>query len=251
MNADALSLLMGLMLGHLVGDFLLQPLAWVEERYRLRHRSPRLLQHASLHGLLAAGVLLVATAAIPRGLAAVLLGALTVAASHWLIDLTKARLPAGELRWFLLDQAAHLLVLLGLWLAWLASLAPLRELAAWLISPGVLGVAAAYLLVTRPLSIAIALIMQRWSAQLEETGTLASAGARIGVLERLLVLTLVLLDQLTAVGFLLAAKSVLRFGDLRDSRDRKLTEYVLLGTLLSVSSTLVLGMLVRLLLLEG
>ncbi|PRY73645.1 DUF3307 domain-containing protein [Halomonas ventosae] len=251
MSADALSLLMGLVLAHLVGDFLLQPRPWVEERYRLRHRSPRLLQHAGLHGLLAGGVLLVASVAMPRGLATVLLGALTVAASHWLIDLVKARLPAGELRWFLLDQVAHLLVLLGLWLAWLASLAPLRELAAWLTSPTVLGMAAAYLLVTRPLSIAIALVMQRWSEQLEETGTLASAGARIGVLERLLVLTLVLLDQLTAVGFLLAAKSVLRFGDLRDSRDRKLTEYVLLGTLLSVSTTLVLGMLVRLLLLEG
>ncbi len=95
------------------------------------------------------------------------------------------------------------------------------------------------------------MVMQRWSEQLEETGTLASAGARIGVLERLLVLTLVLLDQLTAVGFLLAAKSVLRFGDLRDSPDRKLTEYVLLGTLLSVSTTLVLGMLVRLMLFQA
>ncbi|MDI5892303.1 DUF3307 domain-containing protein [Halomonas rhizosphaerae] len=251
MSANALSLLMGLVLAHLVGDFLLQPRTWVEERYRLRHRSPRLFQHAGLHGLLAGGVLLVASAAMPRGLAAVLLGALAVATSHWLIDLGKARLPAGELRWFLLDQAAHLLVLLGLWLAWLGSLAPLREFVVWLASPTVLGMAAAYLLVTRPLSIAIALVMQRWSEQLEETGTLASAGARIGVLERLLVLTLVLLDQLTAVGFLLAAKSVLRFGDLRDSRDRKLTEYVLLGTLLSVSTTLVLGMLVRLLLLEG
>jgi len=251
MSADVLSLLMGLILAHLVGDFLLQPRAWVEERYRLRHRSPRLLQHAGLHGLLVAGVLLVASAGTPRGLAAVLLGTLVVAASHWLIDLAKARLPADELRWFLLDQATHLLVLLGLWLAWLGSLAPLRELTDWLATPTVLGMAAAYLLVTRPLSIAIALVMQRWSEQLEETGTLASAGARIGVLERLLVLTLVLLDQLTAVGFLLAAKSVLRFGDLRDSRDRKLTEYVLLGTLLSVSTTLVLGMLVRLLLLEG
>lgn len=248
MSAEALSLLMALVLGHLVGDFLLQPRAWVEERYRLRHRSPRLLQHAGMHGLLAGGVLLVASAAAPRGLAAVLLGALAVAVSHWLIDLAKARLPAGELRWFLLDQAAHLLVLLGLWLAWLGSLAPLRELAAWLASPTVLAVVTAYLLVTRPLSIAIALIMQRWSEQLEDTGTLASAGARIGVLERLLVLTLVLLDQLTAVGFLLAAKSVLRFGDLREAQDRKLTEYVLLGTLLSVSTTLVLGMLVRLLL---
>lgn len=251
MSFDPLSLLMGLLLAHLVGDFLLQPSAWVAERYRLRHRSKHLLQHVGLHGLLAGGVLLTASAAQPRGLAAVAIGSLALAASHWLIDLVKARLPAGELRWFLLDQAAHLLVLVALWLAWLGSLAPLRELAAWLVSPTVLGTAAAYLLVTRPLSIAIALIMQRWSEQLEETGTLVSAGARIGVLERLLVLTLVLLDQLTAVGFLLAAKSVLRFGDLRDSPDRKLTEYVLLGTLLSVSTTLVLGMLVRLLLFQA
>ncbi|MFP4137428.1 MAG: DUF3307 domain-containing protein [Halomonas sp.] len=248
MSADGLSLLMALLLAHLVGDFLLQPSSWVEERYRRRHRSRRLLLHAGLHGLLAGGVLVAANVAMPRGTAAVVLGALAVAASHWLIDLAKAQLPAGELRWFLLDQAAHLLVLLGVWLAWLGSLAPLGAFAAWLASPAVLGITAAYLLVTRPLSVAIALVMRRWSEQLEETGTLARAGARIGVMERLLVLTLVLLDQLTAVGFLLAAKSVLRFGDLRDSPDRKLTEYVLLGTLLSVSSTLVLGVLVRLLL---
>lgn len=64
--------------------------------------------------------------------------------------------------------------------------------------------------------------------------------------ERVLVLTLVLLDQLTAIGFLLAAKSVLRFGELRGAQDRKLTEYVLMGTLLSVSTAMVLGLLIRL-----
>ncbi len=52
MSFDPLSLLMGLVLAHLVGDFLLQPSAWVAERYRLRHRSKHLLQHAGLHGLL-------------------------------------------------------------------------------------------------------------------------------------------------------------------------------------------------------
>jgi hypothetical protein len=36
-----------------------------------------------------------------------------------------------------------------------------------------------------------------------------------------------------AVGFLLAAKSVFRFGDLKDDHDRMRTEYVLIGTLLS------------------
>jgi hypothetical protein len=49
------------------------------------------------------------------------------------------------------------------------------------------------------------------------------------------------------VGFLLAAKSVLRHGD---SPDRKLTECVLLGTQLSVTAPMVLGLTVRRLL-EG
>jgi hypothetical protein len=33
--------------------------------------------------------------------------------------------------------------------------------------------------------------------------------------------------------FLLAAKSIFRFGDLKESKDVKLTEYILIGTLLS------------------
>ncbi|RZK66384.1 MAG: DUF3307 domain-containing protein, partial [Pedobacter sp.] len=33
----------------------------------------------------------------------------------------------------------------------------------------------------------------------------------------------------------LAAKSIFRFGDLKDAHDIKLTEYVLIGTLLSFS----------------
>ncbi|SFU94531.1 DUF3307 domain-containing protein [Halomonas korlensis] len=246
MNAADLSLLFGLVLAHLVGDFVLQPGGWVEERYRLKQRSRKLAQHALVHGLLAAGVLMIAVLNAPtRGPFAILLASLALAASHWLIDVAKAHVNPQQLRWFLLDQALHLLVIVTLWLSWIASGQPLVVATVWLMTPQILGLATAYLLVTRPMSIAIALVMRRWNHQLEDTGTLADAGARIGMLERFLVLTLVLLDQLIAVGFLLAAKSVLRFGDLREAQDRKLTEYVLLGTLLSVSATLILGMCVR------
>lgn len=249
MTSHELSLLLGLVLAHLVGDFLLQPRHWVEERFRLRHRSRHLYYHSAVHGGLTVLVLLVATLLLPDspGPAGILIGALGAGISHWLIDLLKARLP-GALRWFLLDQALHLGVLILIWLAWLGSMAPLEALGAWLLSPEVLGVAAAYLIVTRPLSFAIAMVLTPWSRQVEASGTLDQAGAHIGMLERLLVLSLVLLDQLAAVGFLLAAKSVLRYGDLREAGDRKLTEYVLLGTLVSVATTLVLGLTLRLLL---
>ena len=71
-----------------------------------------------------------------------------------------------------------------------------------------------------------------------------AAGQNIGYLERVLVLTFILLNQFAAIGFLLAAKSVFRFGDLRQSEDKKLTEYVMLGTLTSFALTIAVGLLV-------
>lgn len=249
MNAD-LSLLLGLVLVHLLGDFALQPRRWVEARYMRKVRSPQLYLHAALHGglafaVLGAAILTHSTHSTDASLAMALGGAVTVAVSHMAIDLGKSYLSPTRLRWFMLDQALHLLVLLGVWLAWLGSWQPLVAFWQWLFTPQVLGIVVAYVLVTRPLSIVIALVIQRWSAEIDNPGTLIAAGARIGMAERVLVLTLVLLDQLTAIGFLLAAKSVLRFGELRGAQDRKLTEYVLMGTLLSVSTAMVLGLLIR------
>ncbi|WP_016854290.1 DUF3307 domain-containing protein [Halomonas smyrnensis] len=241
MTATALTTLFALILVHLVGDFLLQPRRWVEARQRDKARAGVLYLHAGIHGLLALAVLVVAGI---DSLAAVA-WSVTIAASHALIDLGKAHLDPRRLCWFVLDQALHLIVLLGVWLASLGSLAPLSAALDWLSRPEVMAHAIAYLLVTRPMAIAIALAMRPWSEEVTDPGTLVAAGARIGMLERLLVLTLVVLDELTAVGFLLTAKSVLRFGDLRARRDRKLTEYVLLGTLLSVTATLALGLAVR------
>ncbi|WP_168013133.1 DUF3307 domain-containing protein [Halomonas salinarum] len=241
MTNPEIATLLGLVLAHLCGDFLFQPRKWVDSRQQHKHFSRALYLHAGLHGLLVTLVLALAGG----GAGMLVVSVLVVAISHALIDLGKAHLVPSRLRWFLLDQLLHLLVLLGVWLTWLGSLQPLVEVAAWMTTPPVLTLASAYLLVTRPMAIAIALAMRPWSNEVSDPGTLVAAGARIGMLERFLVLTLVLLGELTAVGFLLTAKSVLRFGDLRERNDRKLTEYVLLGTLLSFSATLALGLMVR------
>lgn len=241
MNAPALAVLLGLLIVHLSGDFLLQPRRWVDARQRHKRRARALYLHAGLHGLLVALVLAIAGGTPVFTIA----GALMVAISHGVIDLGKAYLNPHRLRWFLLDQLLHLLILGGVWLAWLGNLQPVLDAISWLNTPRSLTLVAAYLLITRPMAIAIALAMRPWSEDVANPGTLVAAGARIGMLERFLVLTLVLLDELTAVGFLLTAKSVLRFGDLRERSDRKLTEYVLLGTLLSISATLAIGLMVR------
>ena len=58
-------------------------------------------------------------------------------------------------------------------------------------------------------------------------------------------LTLILVDQFAAIGFLLAAESILRFGDTNEKNHRKINEYILVGTMTSFSITIAFGLLLR------
>lgn len=68
------------------------------------------------------------------------------------------------------------------------------------------------------------------------------AGAVIGLLERALVLTLVLMGQYTAIGLALTAKSIARYKELED---RRFAEYYLIGTLASILFAVGVGILVK------
>src|SRR5438309_127262 len=70
-------------------------------------------------------------------------------------------------------------------------------------------------------------------------------GRTIGALERALALTLVLLGEYAAVGWIIAAKSLARFKALED---REFAEYFLIGTLASFLLALLAGLGMRLLL---
>ena len=71
-------------------------------------------------------------------------------------------------------------------------------------------------------------------------------GRQIGLLERGLIFALILGGQPLGVGFLIAAKSVLRFGTA--SRDQRSAEYVIIGTLASFGWAIVAVQLTLLLL---
>ena len=76
----------------------------------------------------------------------------------------------------------------------------------------------------------------------DDTGDLPNAGKLIGNVERLLSLLFVLLGQYEAVGFIIAAKSILRFAE----GDKAKSEYVLIGTLLSFSIAIFVGVAIKL-----
>lgn len=162
------------------------------------------------------------------------------------------RLPRGLLV-FSLKQITLLSIVVVFWIAttaqWPKVELTIQHLVQQVLVWKALLVAFAYLLVLHPTSTLIRQLLGPWISQINEhdkgEASLANAGQLIGFLERMAVLTMILLSQYAAIGFILAAKSVFRFGDLRDGNDRNLTEYVLLGTFASFILTLFIGLTIK------
>jgi hypothetical protein len=156
-----------------------------------------------------------------------------LAALHMAIDLIKTRLPQG-ISAFLADQALHLASLAALACAFpgLWGTSPYAGLPAL---PALMVLLSGAVIATRGGSFAIGLLMAPFAAQIpaeHAPASLPGAGRLIGILERGLIFALVLFGQAGGVGLLIAAKSILRFGVVKD--DRALSEYVIIGTLASV-----------------
>lgn len=106
--------------------------------------------------------------------------------------------------------------------------------------------ASAYALILWPSSQLVRAVLRPWIDKLPRDGdsSLVNAGAMIGYLERILILSFVLLDEYTAVGFVLALKAAYRF---KDTGDHPQAEYMLMGTFLSLVITLAVGTAAKLL----
>jgi hypothetical protein len=99
-----------------------------------------------------------------------------------------------------------------------------------MVAPG-MALASGMVLATRAGGFMVGLLMEPWADEAPEG--LRRGGWLIGPLERGLIVGLILTGQAGGIGFLIAAKSVLRFSDTKD--DRKISEYVIIGTLASVA----------------
>jgi hypothetical protein len=66
-----------------------------------------------------------------------------------------------------------------------------------------------------------------------ESRGLEHGGRLIGQLERALIFLFVLSGQPGSIGFLIAAKSIFRFGELKEPHHRMEAEYIIIGTMMS------------------
>lgn len=229
-------ILLKLFLAHLVGDFLLQPSAWVKAKEEKKLAAWQLYVHSVLHGLL---VLLFLWNFQSWKYA------LLITIVHFVIDSLKLILQNNRNRrlLFFLDQALHFILIYLIWL-WLEG----RSFPVFIFqNKGFLLLLTGFVFLTSPVSFGVKIFISKWTPDPEgqDTASLQSAGKYIGFLERLLVFIFIIISQWAAVGFLLAAKSIFRFGDLREAKDRKLTEYVLIGTLLSFGAAIFMGLLFK------
>ncbi len=224
-----------LLLAHLLGDFLLQPTSWVLDKETKKHASIYLYIHTLLHGVLAFALV---------GSSDFIWLALLLAVSHGIIDFLKLHFQNINTKrlWFVADQILHVLVLAGITSIYTNKTIDFSyfNLQFWVVITGLL-------LLTKPTSVLIKTVISIWAPDNKDKAdtSLANAGNYIGILERLLVFCFIITGHFDAVGFLLAAKSIFRFGDLMEAKERKLTEYVLIGTLLSFGIALLTGLLVE------
>lgn len=219
-----ISLFIKLILAHIIGDFVFQPDKWVKDKKERKHRSPYLYLHALIHAVSLAVLLQFDTK--------YWLGVSIIIISHLLIDIIKLNLNdrVNSILLFFTDQMAHLLVIAGVVGIYEGYAIAINALD----TPNILLFITAILTVTIVSAIFIRVLITKWDLQEDSIeDSLENAGKYIGMLERLFVFGFVVTNHWQAIGFLLAAKSVFRFGDLSKSKDRKLTEYILIGTLLS------------------
>lgn len=227
-------LFLKLLLAHIIGDFCFQPDRWVADKRQRKYRSTKLYAHLLIHAAALAMVLGFNTR--------YWWGFAVIIVSHYLLDLAKLYLEKdrGAIWYFLLDQLLHVALLAAV--AYSYEPFPL-SLSAILTGPTLLFVTALTLAVFVP-AVIIRMLIAQWSPETRELpeASLVKAGRFIGILERLFVFIFIVTYHWEAVGFLLAAKSIFRFGDLREGKDRKLTEYVLIGTLLSFGSAILIAL---------
>lgn len=193
-------------MAHLLGDFILQPNSWVADKVKNTFMSPYLYLHVFIHAVLC--FILLWDVQLWWVVA-------LVAVSHFVIDLLKLSFqkPNNKQLWFFIDQILHIAFILGI------SIYRKEFSFSFVHDVNFMKIVAGALFLTVPSSIIIKTALSSWTPNPEsqssiQTESLSSAGKYIGILERLLVFTFIIVNNWEGVGFMVAAKSVFRFSDL-------------------------------------
>ena len=229
---NAIIWLIRLLAAHLVTDFVLQPKSWVDARRAKHHEAKQFWFHIVLTTFVAWWFTCFDRWWVP----------LVIFISHGLIDLWKSYRKDTVL-YFGIDQFLHLVVIFIIWWIKFPDVVSVKQIfQACIVDRNIWIVGIALVFLTSPVGIVIGMITKPFRDQIQNHNeqSLENAGAWIGILERLIIFFLVLISQYEAIGLLVAAKSIIRLKE----GEQKMSEYVLVGTLISISLDLLTGYIV-------
>ena len=218
-----------LLLAHLFSDFLLQTSKSCNSKREKKWRSGYHYVHAAIVFALS-------------WLASFCLEfwwcALVIAVTHFAIDIWKSY-RKDTVKWFVVDQLLHIAILAAVAWQWC-------RFDEWSVPLGIstkyIALAVAIAVCWKPANIFIKLMLKHYSVNVPEAHADSgfNAGALIGDIERWLILAFVIMQRYEALGLLIAAKSIIRFGEKETAK----TEYVLAGTLMSIFIAVMAGLMV-------
>lgn len=214
-----LETLIALFAAHVLADYVFQTGKMVAKKDTF--------PYLALHGLIVLATAIAATGSIAAPI-------FVLAALHLVTDAIKSRFDEN-IAPHLVDQLVHLLTLTAI-----AAYAPdIWETGLWATAPDyvphILLLVSGAIYATRAGGFAVGILMTPYGPEFSKD-SLPGGGKMIGLLERGLIYVLVLAGLPIGIGFLVAAKSVLRFETASDkdlAENRKRSEYVIIGTLAS------------------
>lgn len=238
-----ITILIQLLLAHILTDFVLQTDGWVKKKNQKGIGSFYFWGHGLLSGLLAYIFIQQWTNWwIP----------LFISITHLLIDLGKIKYEEKapkkyRVYSFVVDQLLHILIIIVAWLIIVNGFNQVPNFIKYLTSDlASVSIITAVIMLIWPVGIVIGKLTEPFRKEIKADDSLKKAGHYIGIFERLLVFVFIIIGQYAAIGFLIASKSILRITRDNDEEGRKKTEYVLIGTMISFTIAILIGLMVRL-----
>ncbi len=216
-------LILKITLAHLIGDFVLQTNNMVNDIENKKFESKYLYSHILIH----LSLILFITQFEKQ----YIIPAIVLSISHLIIDITTKILiknKINNINNLILDQVLHsitIAIFIKYFYNYNVDLYLIFNSKNYLLLIALISI-------TFVSAVIIKRIMEIFNYPLPNDG-IKDAGKHIGMLERLFIFVFIITSFWEGVGFLLAAKSIFRFGDLKENKEIKLTEYILIGTLIS------------------